>query len=344
MGVCQHVVTEKMRCAIEESDCAPTHIEGEKQFNGEKWFNSYNLLKDKKIELEDVCRCDENTLVGSCVTLNDSGMPVGYRCAPHRRACDHQGNETYVHDSVLPDGTKCTCSHVILPGLTEPDDDSMTQWGLCATRKSAHSDKYYAKGSFCAVSRADCGDPTVTNTRYLSAAQAEEILGYPCTCDLVQVGGCRGDTGGHCAVTEDSCVDGTRFGGTHYSPPEFMYKYNMKCRLCPPNANTYKHFQDQNRLNEAAAPQVSVSSLENPVIIGLGATIGVLALCFIALSIVYHKVVDSKVAKKGGVPELESPCVDSVITDDSDFKSKSDAFKPADVVEDFVEDKVTNID
>jgi len=237
MGVCEDNVSEEYRCAMESIHCSST----------EKWINAADLIKGKKIKSSAACICDENTAAGVCA----KGTPGNYydhRCAPSARACDdacptRDGPfpcttdptilETFLNEThTLPDGQKCTCSHIMAPSQAVTDDSSMVEYGMCAPIRGGSP---YGQGAWCASGPDDCGD---TSFRYQDAVITKRILGYACTCDMVHLGGCRGSGGYDCAINEDSCERGTRYGITWYAPEYFQFKTGMNCRLCKPTSNT----------------------------------------------------------------------------------------------------------
>jgi len=55
---------------------------------------------------------------------------------------------------------------------------------------------------------------------------------------MVHTGGCRGAQSYYCAINEDSCGEGSRYGGVFLDPEYFQFKTGMNCRLCQPTANT----------------------------------------------------------------------------------------------------------
>lgn len=292
MGMCRSPETKAMRCAYQASQCAPTHISGEKQLGGEIWINSYELMRTYKLKVSELCQCSEATPVGFCAKKNDDGT-LGYHCATNVFMCDDP--ETFVVDSTMPDGTKCSCSHVLPYDMNEGDAEMMTKYGACGTRRGG---KYIPEESFCAISPHDCEEGGGAY-RWRWPDQAEELFGYPCTCDLVYVGGCRGSESMHCAINEKGCGGGSRFSGNHYSPPELLWKFNMKCRLCSPIENTENHVDKLYNPNKDALERIAAARAmegayvkpqsDQPAIIGMSVAVGVLTMGLIIFSVIIWK-------------------------------------------------------
>lgn len=185
-GTCENVATGARRCALTPSDCEPTHIDGEKHINGEKWFSAYRLVqKDGQ-----PCTC-EKTRVNACFSNNCSGpncgwtladvhdgANTGFRCAANSASCALSKGEVFgqLEDDTLAEGAQCGCNALMKPGEQESSDklsvgnQRATLYGAC------YKD---SDNVFCAYSPDDCGDDGYS---WLDPLSASDILGYDCTC------------------------------------------------------------------------------------------------------------------------------------------------------------------
>lgn len=193
MGVCEDVSEGTRRCAIQSSDCNPTHIDGVLNIQGERWYNAYALRSSN--DTPENCYCD-NTPVGSCETsMNDPNQ-----CAPKKIGYCSPGAPFQFSEY-----NDCTCA--------------ATKYGAC-------QDLTWEDNHFCAYSHTDC--ESQYNHIWVEPNLVEEVTGLVCTCENVRVGGCRGvHEGFYCAVTVDDC------GWDDYFPPiSLKDKHGFSCNLC----------------------------------------------------------------------------------------------------------------
>lgn len=193
------------RCAMQSNDCEPTHVDGNKNVYGERWYSSYRQSQ-RGSNLQ--CRC-ANTPIGACVqasSTNPINGGLSLSCAAHEALC--ASGETFVPatDDVarLAD---CKCHH----GGTSRQP---TRYGACVDRKS--------DGYFCSYRFEDCPD----DYDFMEPSQVPD--NYHCHCGNVKIGGCVGGfMKFQCAVTEDDCTH-----DSYFSPIDLEMTHGYTCLLC----------------------------------------------------------------------------------------------------------------
>eukprot|EP00581_Thalassiosira_minuscula_P000017 CAMPEP_0183746446 /NCGR_PEP_ID=MMETSP0737-20130205/66760_1 /TAXON_ID=385413 /ORGANISM="Thalassiosira miniscula, Strain CCMP1093" /LENGTH=388 /DNA_ID=CAMNT_0025982141 /DNA_START=272 /DNA_END=1439 /DNA_ORIENTATION=+ len=234
-GTCMNLATGARRCALTPSDCEPTHIGGEKNINGEKWFTAYRLAQqDDQSSTLKSCTC-ETTRVNACFanncsgsncdwTLSDvDGANLSFRCAANSESCALSKGEMFGHldANTLANDAQCGCNVLgklddqELSGELSPRSQRATLYGAC------YKD---SENAFCAYSPDACGDYGYT---WLDSLSASVMLGYECTCADTHTGGCVGGfMGFNCAVSEHDCTWDT------YYPPMTLaetFGYDVAC-------------------------------------------------------------------------------------------------------------------
>ena len=212
MGVCENTETLERRCAIQASDCKPTHIDGQKNVNGEK-FVPLHMQRLQNQEMS--CTCD-NTPVHVCLTPNqDDPLLFTKTCVAHQALCDVENGSLL---GVTSDGDSegsCTCKE------TKNDSDTTiptpTLYGACYNPQDTDN-------SFCAFSPDDCESPYV----WVRPDDTEAVVRRTCRCENVRTGGCVGGfTGFLCALTQDDCMN-----ADYFAPISLKKTHGESCRLC----------------------------------------------------------------------------------------------------------------
>ena len=215
-GTCENIRTDEQRCALQASDCEPSHVEGEKNVEGERWYSAYRMEQRGFPQ----CSCGETT-IGACLGVGDigvSGVMLDFRCAPHPESCHLREGETFgMVNFSLKDNAQCTCS-----GLSDANDSgsqSPTLYGACRHQKDAEK-------HFCAYSSSNCEE----GYDWIDPSSVSEMIGFSCTCENTRVGGCVGGfTEFICAVSQDDCD-----WDTYFPPATLKEKHGYDCRLCKP--------------------------------------------------------------------------------------------------------------
>lgn len=211
-GACENVVTSKRRCAMQASDCEPTHIDGNLNTQGEKWHSAYRL----KQRGFDACTC-EDTEIGACMSINDGEASLNFSCAPTQTGyCNKGTQESFGSLSQGINEGYCGCASYgrSSSGIAE---QTATRYGACQdlSSKSKH---------FCAYSPAACEE----NHLWVQPELTKQVIGTDCHCANVRIGGCIGGFENfHCAVTEDDCT-----WDDYFAPLSLKEKHGHTCNLC----------------------------------------------------------------------------------------------------------------
>ena len=217
-GVCEKVDTKERRCVMQPAFCNPSHINGLKAAEGERFVTAHQ----QKIQGNDSgCTC-ENTPSFLCLTPRDDN-PSLYtkKCVSDVSQCDVSNGSIFGLD--LDDDISCTCQAV-----RDKADNVVapTMYGAC--RSWDNPNEY-----FCAYARDDCE----SGYYWVQPEDTFADLGTQCTCELVRTGGCVGGftshSGSTCAVTAENCVNSEYFG-----PVSLKKKHGESCRLCQPSDAT----------------------------------------------------------------------------------------------------------
>jgi len=236
MGVCENVETGIQRCAMQLSDCEPTHfIDGEKNEIGEKWYSAYRQKQrgfapcdcmqtsmgvcTKSLEISDADKGESSSNNNENNELNDR-----IQCAPHAQACQRSVESFgFLSTSSI---NSCNCV------FNENNPEKRTKYGACQDVISSRNNKDH----FCAYSPEDCeGD----NHVWIYPEDTLKILKMECFCEEVRIGGCIGGFSNfHCAITEDDC-NWDKF----YSPISLKEEHGMSCRLCRPSTNDVSNLE-----------------------------------------------------------------------------------------------------
>lgn len=199
MGVCENVVTKAQRCAIQASDCVPSHIDGSLNVEGEKWYTAH----DQRLNGNAPCDCGE-TEINACMN-GDS-----FTCSPTKSGYCSSSSDLY---GIAPtEKGYCTCDSQFVDNVR-----TRTKYGACQDLTSS-------KSHFCAYSPKDCED----NHIWVEPELAKDIVGTDCFCENVRIGGCIGGfTNFICAVTEDQC-----YFDKYYPPHSLKELFGQTCTLC----------------------------------------------------------------------------------------------------------------
>lgn len=215
MGVCENVLTGRQRCAMQSSDCEPSHIDGQLTLIGEKWYSAYQ----QKQRGFDPCTC-KMTSIGTCLGgLSPGSTSANDRCSPQSNGFCHAG-ESFLDARSTNDGnTSCKCDEI--------------SYGACQDRSSN-------RNHFCAFSPKDCEDGMHV---WIAPRDVAMVTGLVCTCENVRIGGCVGGFQGfNCAVTQDDCP------WDQYFPPFSLKRvHGYTCNLCqgPQQQSTTKDELDE---------------------------------------------------------------------------------------------------
>lgn len=221
MGVCENQETLQLRCIMQPSDCKPTHVDGKKHIEGEKYLN---INQQKLNEKYMACGC-EDTPAHLCLTpKDDDPSQFVKKCVPDISACDMEKGSLLGSSK---DAEKhCTCSHTLMVAASSSVDDERilgpTLYGAC---QDVNNDEAF----FCAFRSSDCETPYV----WVDPEDTEELVGTQCTCDKVRTGACHGGfvvhglSGTVCSLTSDACGYGNFF-----PPISLKRKHGESCRLC----------------------------------------------------------------------------------------------------------------
>jgi len=218
MGVCENMGTRERRCVMQASDCTPTHIDGQKNLQGEKYIS----VHQQRLQSQDSnCKC-ENTPVHVCLTPHpDDPSQFTKTCVADESMCDIQNGSLFGVKSDDP-SLQCSCE-------SSQDGDnnvaSPTLYGAC-------QNPFILEDFFCAYAPSDCEHPHV----WVEPKDTLNTVGTTCSCDKVRTGGCVGGftlySDSVCAVSADDCVN------TQYFPPvSLKKKQGSSCRLCKPSTN-----------------------------------------------------------------------------------------------------------
>jgi len=220
MGVCENQETLQLRCAMRPSDCNPTHINGQKNVQGEKYLNvNQQLLQNKGSG----CAC-EDTPTHLCLTpQKDDPSQFVKTCVSDIFACDVNNGSLL---GASEDADKhCTCAHVLDGEQGGDTAVAPTVYGAC---KSTINDDDY----FCAFQPSDCE----TSYVWVLPQDTQEVVGTQCTCDKVRTGACVGGfvlpglSGTVCSVSAEACYDGRH--SVFFAPISLKQKHGESCRLC----------------------------------------------------------------------------------------------------------------
>eukprot|EP00980_Cylindrotheca_fusiformis_P016517 scaffold4927_cov105-Cylindrotheca_fusiformis.AAC.4 len=178
MGVCENLSDGTLRCAMQSSDCNPSHINGATNVEGEKYLG----VHQQRLEKKDLgCQC-KDTPAHLCLTPSaDDPTHFIKTCVSDLSSCDlnngsllGSGDDTEEH---------CTCAHVmntVDDGNPNADTvQSPTLYGACKNRNTEND-------FFCAFKSADCEVPYV----WVRPQDTQDAVGTQCTCDKVRTGAC----------------------------------------------------------------------------------------------------------------------------------------------------------
>lgn len=216
-GACENVLSGLRRCALKASDCQPTHIDGEKNVNGEKWLASYTL----ELRGEVACSC-ETTEVGACAG-GSVAEGLSFRCGTSPFSC--QGDEIFGRlDFEFPDHKTCTCAGVGSYEMSTSNEIRQVESGYTHTLYGACQNSETREQYFCAHTPSDCEDDHI----WIEPFNVQEVFGTECHCEHVRTGGCTGGMAGfYCALSEDDCPWGP------YLPPLSLKKSSGEtCHMC----------------------------------------------------------------------------------------------------------------
>lgn len=219
-GSCVQVGSdENEHCAMQSSDCEPSHIDGSKNVLGEQWYSAYRQEQRGSVNQ---CRC-ESTSIGACVqttSISNSksdtsdNAPLSVRCAAHEGLC--RAEETFLKaSSEVPQLSDCKCDHG-----GAGTNELPTKYGACVHKEQSR-DEY-----FCAYRREDC-----QGTHYwMEPTDVPEE--YECHCGNVRTGGCVGGfMKFQCAATPDDCSF-----DRYLAPADLKRLHGYSCRLCDADA------------------------------------------------------------------------------------------------------------
>lgn len=239
MGFCEKLFTRERRCAMQPSDCIPTHSSaGESNVEGESWVTAVRAaIKTPLVK----CDCD-NTPTGLCVpndqldkvtpsTIGQQG--VNYRCAASSHLCN-QEEETFLFVDFPLDqetGAQCGCNGLFNQDGPLSKDGSASLYGACVDSNYNLNDVAPSDAFFCAYSPEACSD----GHEWVEPTIVKSSLGLECHCESVRVGGClNGLNGFHCANTADDCGS----WGNYLPPLPLLRDSGESCRLCESTAST----------------------------------------------------------------------------------------------------------
>lgn len=197
--------TGLQRCAMQSKDCEPTHVDGDKNVYGERWYSFYRQSqRGSNVR----CRC-ANTPIGACVQASsmdhsDSGLTL--TCAAHEALCAPGETFFQANDNIarLAD---CKCHR-------GGNSRQPTQYGACVDRKYG--------GYFCSYRFEDCPD----EYDFVEPSQVPDD--YRCHCGNVKIGGCVGGfMKFQCAASEDDCTH-----DSYFSPVALEKTHGYTCLLC----------------------------------------------------------------------------------------------------------------
>jgi len=311
-GTCMNLATGARRCALTPSDCEPTHIGGEKNINGEKWFTAYRLAQqDDQSSTLKSCTC-ETTRVNACFanncsgsncdwTLSDvDGANLSFRCAANSESCALSKGEMFGHldANTLANDAQCGCNVLgklddqELSGELSPRSQRATLYGAC------YKD---SENAFCAYSPDACGDYGYT---WLDSLSASVMLGYECTCADTHTGGCVGGfMGFNCAVSEHDCT-----WDTYYPPMTLAETFGYRCRLCEPfgqdlHADTIDKLSAEENVTPTTSKSYNAVFASGLVGLATGAALS-LVIIFICRKCSYKKLAPSKIVSKADKTEV----------------------------------------
>ena len=286
MGVCENTETLERRCVIQASDCKPTHIDGQKNVNGEK-FVPLHMQRLQNQEMG--CACD-NTPVHVCLTPNhDDPLQFTKTCVAHQALCDVENGSLL---GVTSDGDSegsCTCKEI------KKDNDTTTPtptlYGACDNPQDPND-------SFCAFSPNDCESPYV----WVRPEDTVAVVGRTCTCENVRTGGCVGGfTGFICALTQDDCMN-TRY----FAPISLKKTHGESCRLC----------ESSDALSSDAVDETKKESLSPGIIVLIVATA---ILSIVVIGFLWCAVLKCRRSKHAKDPISLTKQDPSTTTEDSDL-------------------------
>jgi len=277
-GACRNVVTGKQRCAMQASDCEPTHINGDLNVQGEKWYSAYVLDQNGF----DACTCAD-TAIGACMSCNGEDA-LEFSCAPTETGYCNTGQtqEFFGYNPYPLDEDYCGCASYgrSSSGIAE---QTQTRYGACQDLSSESK-------HFCAYSPAACED----NHVWVQPDLTKQVIGTDCHCANVRIGGCVGGFSNfHCAVTEDDCT-----WDQYFAPYSLKEKHDHVCSLCE-SSPTVDEIDEIDQMSSFSKKGLSIGE-----IVGI-AIVPVFGLV-VAGSTVYYFVHSKKKTQEVPVP-MESP-------------------------------------